>query len=259
MKKVSLIVVLLAAFAWIYWGNFQNSTVTGTAIEAPTGNNMPVPSSSLVPSARPPSSPPEREVHPQSSDREYADFLDRFPGDWLFSQNEEGQLMSITGGSIALPDLSPQSIKNAAADIVASLGFDPQQLSSDYSEPAETRFGKNFRFLQEAKGYQVYGSSLQFYVAKNNNAISIIDPALKRIESFNLKRNISSDEARQRVLDANGPDARESFPGATLLYVNEGQAQLAYQVIVESPDFDKEFIVSAETGDVLYEQSLRVQ
>ncbi len=187
-------------------------------------------------------------------------FKTKYPGPWSMTYNEQGEIQSLSGGTIPLKNLSTQSVINTAREMAPYFGVPADQLSDKVVEPSETPHGKNFKVAQTYQGLPVYDSSLFYYASKKDTSLRIIDNSLKIIDEASLEKKYDPDDALDIVLRSfAGFKKLETAPIESFIYVINQKGEWVYRIIITNTQDDREILISALTGDILLNQSLVIE
>lgn len=145
--------------------------------------------------------------------------------------------------------------KNASALGLATQGLKALSLRKDYVSIDGTH---HLSFVQKIKGIPVFGNGLKVNVAKNGQIINIVGSPLANTAVETATPSLTPGEAVAKArLDAGLRVAPINSDSATRVYFRTvGGTRIAYETIVGAGAQLYQSVVDAQSGRVLYRQSL---
>lgn len=183
------------------------------------------------------------------------------PG-WTLQYSPDGKITSILGGEIREVGKSRESALAFARELAANLGIDANQIAPipESENLTHSSMSTSFHFEQKVNGYDVYGGTLSLIAKKNDGSVFLINNNLKNVGAFKTTPLIGAEEAKSRLislLQDRQPEITQKHNEA-VIWTGPTHSELAwvFAARVSHPKYDQlEILVSAETGQVLFETS----
>ncbi len=182
-------------------------------------------------------------------------------GEWKFIRDQNGKVMSVSGGSIPAVGKNPNSALNFAKKLSPYFQVDSTQVISrkDDKSFSQTARSKIYRFEQEINNYKVHGAGMTLMASKADNSAFMITTDLKEVKglSFKAAESTTAEDFKPTVLNE-FPSQQKSkisyIEPKPVIWANSDPAELAWVYIVETwnPKFQKlRVLVGAESGKIL--------
>lgn len=217
-------------------------------------------SSDVQPHSRSEVLPPSAsQIQKLSSERQA--FITKYPGNWVFHETKTGAIQSLMGGTLPGVALNSETALSFLREIAPLLGADPQNLRLTLIQPDGSARSQSFRVEQVIEGYKVYQGYATLIGNKKTGDGYIVNSSLRSVQYDGHKPLVTALQAEENLLSKFALEAGDAGlinPDPVLFEKTPGNSELAWVFTADlrgEPSGAHEVVVSAVTGEILYQES----
>ncbi len=184
-------------------------------------------------------------------------------GTWTILKDVDGRVNSITGGSIAAVGTSYETGLGFAKEIASALEIPQDQVVAEGIQLKETSYSKSYHYQQSVNGYLVENGYIELFLNSSTSNIYDITSELRELGPVDTRisypRDLATEMVKEKYADKNVTLLSE--PSVPVIFNEKPKVSyLVWKIQIKTniPLLDtRNIYVSAVTGKIIYDQSLR--